>query len=601
MKFHLFTRIEGNSVKNTLRIYKSIASQDKRRLLRAAILIPIATTALTVIVPLLLSLVIQVLVAHPNDLTAIYYFVGGIGLAAIITTTFNHIGFKSLFRHEEAVSTKLTHLATEHLMARSHTFFANHKVGSLTGDVMTFVKSYMNILDTLFLQTLPLVVNMVASMVIIGILSPPLLLPLGVLTIMIVLMSIRSLNKRAPYRNERKRLSSQHNGTVADIIGNSLLVRVFARQHDELRTLKKERRVIEDIANKEIDIIQNEANLRYVVLYIFQILTVIICVWLFSAQALGLAALIFAITYLGRITGSLFNLTGSIRSIEQAFLDASPIVRIMQQPIEIKNHPNAAELTLKKGAIVLDTIAFSYKDSASAPVFKDLSLNIPAGQRLGLAGHSGGGKTTFTQLLLRFADVDSGTITIDGQDIKKVTLNSLYRSIAYVPQDPFLFHRTLRENISYGKPGASDEDIIAAAKKANAFEFIKKLPEGLDTVVGERGVKLSGGQRQRIAIARAILKDAPILILDEATSALDSESELLIQSALDKLMIGRTSIVIAHRLSTIAKLDRIVVLGSGTVLEDGTHTQLIKNNGTYAKLWQHQSGGFLKETSDIDT
>jgi ATP-binding cassette subfamily B protein len=192
-------------------------------------------------------------------------------------------------------------------------------------------------------------------------------------------------------------------------------------------------------------------------------------------------------------------------------------------------------------------------------------------------------------------DIDGGQILIDGQDISQVTQNSLRGAIAYVPQDPFLFHRSLRDNIAYGKPDASDAEITAAAHAAYADEFIDQLPHGLDTIVGERGVKLSGGQRQRIAIARAILKDAPILVLDEATSALDSESEIYIQQALEKLMKNRTSIVIAHRLSTIAKLDRIIVLDNGKIVEEGPHTELLDQKGTYARLWKHQSGGFIEE------
>ena len=210
-------------------------------------------------------------------------------------------------------------------------------------------------------------------------------------------------------------------------------------------------------------------------------------------------------------------------------------------------------------------------------------------------GSSVSGKTTLTKLLLRLADIDSGEILIDKQNIAEVTQESLHESIAYVPQEPLLFHRSIRENIAYTRPEASDEEIREAAKKASALEFIEGLKDGFDTLVGERGVKLSGGQRQRIAIARAILKDAPILVLDEATSALDSESEKLIQASLETLMKGRTSIVIAHRLSTIAKLDRIIVLSDGKITEDATHDKLLAMKGDYAKLWKHQSGGFIED------
>jgi len=228
-------------------------------------------------------------------------------------------------------------------------------------------------------------------------------------------------------------------------------------------------------------------------------------------------------------------------------------------------------------------------------LFSDFSLSINKNTKIGLVGVSGSGKSTLMKLLLRFYDVDSGRILISGHDIKRVTQQSLHENIAYVPQEPLLFHRTVLENIAYSKPQATLEQVRTAAKQANALEFIEKLPKGFETLVGERGVKLSGGQRQRIAIARAILKDAPILILDEATSALDSESEKLIQDALEKLMKGRTSIVIAHRLSTIATLDRVVVLDNGKIIEDGSHQVLLKEKGTYAKLWAHQSGGFIEE------
>jgi ATP-binding cassette subfamily B protein len=222
-------------------------------------------------------------------------------------------------------------------------------------------------------------------------------------------------------------------------------------------------------------------------------------------------------------------------------------------------------------------------------------LSIHAGEKIGLVGHSGSGKTTFTRLLLRFSDLDKGEILIDGQNIANITQDDLHNEIAYVPQEPLLFHRSIKENISYGQPAASMSEIDKAAKQAHAEDFIEQLPKGYETLVGERGVKLSGGQRQRIAIARALLKDAPILLLDEATSALDSESEALIQDALWKLMEGRTAIVIAHRLSTIQRMDRIVVMDDGKIVEQGSHKKLLKLGGTYAKLWARQSGGFIED------
>jgi ATP-binding cassette subfamily B protein len=249
-----------------------------------------------------------------------------------------------------------------------------------------------------------------------------------------------------------------------------------------------------------------------------------------------------------------------------------------------------------RGDIRLVDVNFRYEEGGNKPLFHALNLVIKPGEQVGLVGHSGGGKSSLVKLLSRFMDIDSGQILIDGQDITQITQRSLRERIAYVPQDPLLFHRSLIENIRYGRPEASDEEVFAVAKLAHADDFINSLPKGYDTLVGERGVKLSGGQRQRVAIARAMLKNAPILVLDEATSALDSESEVLIQDALWKLMEGRTAIVIAHRLSTIQRMDRIIVMEDGAVIEQGSHKDLLRlEGGTYARLWAHQSGGFLED------
>ena len=255
--------------------------------------------------------------------------------------------------------------------------------------------------------------------------------------------------------------------------------------------------------------------------------------------------------------------------------------------------PDATGLVVSKGEIAFNEVTFAYGEQG---VFKDFSVTVPGGQRVGIVGPSGAGKTTFVSLLLRQHDLGGGAILIDGQDIAVVPLDSLRGAIAVVPQEPLLFHRTIRENIAYGKPGATQDEVKEAARRAEAHDFISALPQGYDTLVGERGVKLSGGQRQRVAIARAILKAAPILVLDEATSSLDSESESAIQTALQELMKGKTVIAIAHRLSTIRAMDRIMVIAGGAVVEDGTHTKLLAQGGTYARLWDHQAGGFIAET-----
>ena len=265
---------------------------------------------------------------------------------------------------------------------------------------------------------------------------------------------------------------------------------------------------------------------------------------------------------------------------------------VLDKP-EFQDLPEAYELKVIRGAISFDRVLFHYK--GITPLFHNKSVIIGAGQKVGLVGYSGSGKSTFVNLILRPYDVTEGSILIDGQDIRKCTQDSLRKNIAMIPQDPSLFHRTLIDNIRYGCENASDEEVVEAARRAHAHDFIAKLPQGYNSLVGERGVKLSGGQRQRIAIARAILKNAPILILDEATSALDSVVESDIQQSLWELMQGKTTIVIAHRLSTLLHMDRILVFEQGKIVEDGSHTQLLTKNGMYKTLWEAQVGGFLPD------
>jgi len=267
-------------------------------------------------------------------------------------------------------------------------------------------------------------------------------------------------------------------------------------------------------------------------------------------------------------------------------------------PQEISDKKDAAKLVVTKGQITFSDVKFHYK--GTEPLFQKKSVTIEAGQKVGLVGSSGGGKSTFVNLILRLYDVTDGHIFIDSQDIRDVTQDSLRKQIAMIPQDPSLFHRTLMDNIRYGRIEASDEEVIAAAKKAHAHAFISKLPQGYHTSVGERGIKLSGGQRQRIAIARAILKNAPILILDEATSQLDSVTESDIQDSLWHLMQDKTTIVIAHRLSTLLHMDRIIVFDQGNIAEDGSHAELLAKNGLYKTLWDAQIGGFLLDNTDSD-
>jgi ATP-binding cassette, subfamily B, multidrug efflux pump len=328
-----------------------------------------------------------------------------------------------------------------------------------------------------------------------------------------------------------------------------------------------------------------------------------VALWLWSQSLIGVGA-VAAVTAMGlRLNGISHWVMWEMTSLYEQVGTVQDGINTLTAHNKIIDSDHATVLQVKQGEIKFDQVHFNYGQQAPVDqkqVLQALDLNIKPGEKVGLVGRSGAGKSTIVNLLLRFYEVESGSISIDGQNINDVTQNSLREHIGMVTQDTSLLHRSVRENILYGRPNASDEEMIAAAKRAEAHEFILNLQDikgrkGYDAHVGERGVKLSGGQRQRIAIARVMLKDAPILLLDEATSALDSEVEAVIQSSLYRLMEGKTVIAIAHRLSTIAAMDRLIVLDEGRIIEEGSHQALLKQNGLYAALWEHQSGGFLGE------
>lgn len=299
-------------------------------------------------------------------------------------------------------------------------------------------------------------------------------------------------------------------------------------------------------------------------------------------------------TFLIQIINHIWDFGRMIRSIYENLAEAEEMTEILDTPIEIQDVKGAKALEVTKGKIDFDHVYFHYHKTR--PVLKDFSLSLKAQEKVGVVGHSGAGKSTVVRILLRMHDISKGKILIDGQKISQVTQESLWKSVSLVPQEPILFHRTLMENIRYGRPEASDEEVYTASRLAHCHEFIEQLPEKYNTFVGERGIKLSGGERQRVAIARAILCNSPILVLDEATSSLDSESEKFIQEALDELMKNKTVIVIAHRLSTIMKMDRIIVMDQGKVVETGSHKELLrKKTGMYKQLWDLQVGGFIRE------
>ena len=482
------------------------------------------------------------------------------------------------------------------MMDRSQTFFQNHFAGNLANkinDVMNSLPEFQKLLiDHFFSRFLALIIAIFTVWTISGTFALVLAAWLSVFII-----GTQLFMRKAQHLSENVAIvRSTIIGRIVDILTNMMSVRLFAAKRDESKTLK-----------------------AYLDAYV---LTDQTCDWwflyMFTFQGVSFViyqAVVFYFLTVGFKKGTVTTgdfallLTLNISIIEMLWTISNDILRFSEYtgnviaglrialtPIEIEDAANAVDLQITKGKITFDAVSFHYKDTDS--LFDALSVTIEAGQKVGLVGYSVGGKTTFIHMILRLYDIAAGCIRIDQQNIKEVTQDSLHANIGLIPQDPSLFHRTLMDNIRYGNPNATDDAVMEAALRAHAHDFIVALPQGYQSLVGERGVKLSGGQRQRIAIARAILKNAPILILDEATSQLDSITEGHIQESLWQLMDGKTTIVIAHRLSTLLYMDRILVFDKGKIVEDGTHDELLARQGLYKTLWDTQVGGFLLDRSD---
>ena len=480
------------------------------------------------------------------------------------------------------------------LTNQSMKFHDNRFSGSLVSQTNKFAGAFERMVDVTIFDALPMIFTFILSFAVLSATVPIFVLILIALVAVYMTIAMIAFRLIDPYNSAAAEAENKQSGQLADSVSNILTVKSYGRESHERRRFANVSRASFDANYALLRVSTIRDFLFGVVITGISVLIVLFLVYGRSWFGIGIGTLVLITTYSLQIVDQLWIINHILRQYNRSLGDAHEMTLILDSAQTVTDSPNAKPIEVKKGLVHLGQITFTHTENKDA-IFQNFSLKIKPGERIGLVGRSGSGKTTLTKLLLRFADVSEGAITIDGQNIKDVTQVSLRENIAYVPQEATLFHRTIRENIAYARPDAGDEEIVKAAKLANAWEFIETLPKGLDTLTGERGVKLSGGQRQRVAIARAILKDAPILILDEATSALDSESEKLIQDALKHLMKGRTSIVIAHRLSTVASLDRIVVLDNGKVIENGPHSQLIQNSGEYAHLWNRQTGAFLDE------
>ena len=493
-------------------------------------------------------------------------------------------------------------LAHRYLLRQSVSFYQNEFAGRIATKVLQTSLAVRETVTKLLDVLMYIVVYFGSMVFLVAEADWRLMIPLLVWLVLYIFVQLYFVPRLKKIASSQADARSEMTGRIVDSYTNISTIKLFSYTQREEQYAKQSMDVFLQPEYKQMRLV---TSLNFVIqslnyLLVFSVAAVSLYLWSLSVISAG--AIAVAVSLALRLNGMAQWIMWEISSLFENIGTVADGMKTLSNPIEVADKPNADTLNVSQGAIEFNNVHFNYgkaaKETNRSPVMNGLNLNIKPGEKIGLVGRSGAGKSTLVNLLLRFYDTDSGTIKIDGQNITDVSQESLRRYIAMVTQDTSLLHRSVKDNILYGRPDATHDEMINATKQAKALEFINDLVDskgnkGFDAQVGERGVTLSGGQRQRIAIARVLLKNAPILILDEATSALDSEVEAAIQASLDDLMTGKTVIAIAHRLSTIAQMDRLIVLDDGGVVEQGTHEQLIAKGGIYAALWTHQTGGFI--------
>ena len=486
--------------------------------------------------------------------------------------------------------------AHRYLLGQSLSFYQNDFAGRIATKVMQTAlavrETVMKLLDVMVY----VLVYFISMVVLVGQADWVLMLPMLAWLAIYICLQIYFVPRLKRVATAQADARSTMTGRIVDSYTNISTVKLFAHTQRESDYAESSMREFLMTVYQQMRLGTGLNVSVQVVNYLLAFSTAAIAIYLWSVDEISVGAIAVAVSLALRLNGISMWIMWEVSALFENIGTVVDGMNTLSKPIDIKDKPDAKSIEVGEGQIEFDRVNFTYDDKVE--VFNQLALSIKPGEKVGIVGRSGAGKSTLVNLLLRFYEVNGGAIRIDGQDLRDVTQDSLRAQIGMVTQDTSLLHRSIRDNILYGRPDASEEELIAALRGAQADTFIDQLSDpdgntGLDAQVGERGVKLSGGQRQRIAIARVLLKDAPILVLDEATSALDSEVEAAIQQSLYHLMQGKTVIAIAHRLSTIAALDRLVVIDKGEIVEQGTHEELLQKGGIYAQLWAHQTGGFL--------
>jgi len=478
------------------------------------------------------------------------------------------------------------------LSNHSYKFYSDNFTGSLVTKVKRLVRSF-EIINDIVIKTFWFITILITSAtVVLYFQSKILAMYLIIWSFLYAFFVLLFVRQKIKLDVQEAAADSRITGVLADSITNILNIKIFSAFKKELIYFQEFSTLLKNRIYAAARFTMLRSTFQGLFMIFFQIFILYTMINLWQAGKITIGVFVLTYVYIFSILERIWDLSEDTTKFMKAVTDIKEVIDIFEAEVEVKDIKNPEQCRIQNGVIEFSNTFFGYIEDNI--LFENFNLKIKQGEKIGLVGHSGSGKSTITKLLLRFINIDSGEILIDGQNIARIKQDDLRNTISYVPQESILFHRSIRENIGYAKNNATETEIIAAAQKAHADEFIRKLPKGYDTLVGERGIKLSGGERQRVAIARAMLKNAPILMLDEATSSLDSISETYIQEAFNELMKGKTTIVIAHRLSTIQKMDRIIVLNQGRIVESGTHQELLTKKGFYAELWEHQTGGFLE-------
>ena len=511
----------------------------------------------------------------------------GLGLGAVVV---RQLAFMVLIQFTLKIMADIAQSAFHRVQRFSTDWHANTFAGSTVRKVTRGMWGVDMLNDTLIIMLFPSLVMLVGTSIVLGLIWPVMGLVIGLGSLIYITITVvLSVSYVSPAASLANAWDTRMGGALADAISCNAVVKGFGAEDREEQRLSHVVGKWRDRTERtwKRGTLNGGAQGATLIVLRTAIVGVAILLWWQGLANAGDIALVLTSFFV--LQGYLRDIGQHVRNLQRSVNDMEELVDVQIHPLGIEDKPDAKPVLIEEGRVEFDDVTFQY-GKHSTPLYSDFSVTLPAGQRVGLVGYSGSGKTTFVKLIQRLYDVNEGRILIDGRDIRDTTQASLRSQIAIVQQDPILFHRSLAENISYARPGATRGEIIEAAKLASAHEFIMTLPKGYETMVGERGVKLSGGERQRVAIARAFLADSPILILDEATSSLDSESEVLIQNAMERLMVGRTTIVIAHRLSTVRSLDRLLVFDKGRIVEEGTHDQLVGlDGGIYRRLFERQA------------